>query len=394
MARKKLLFASEVFPYPLDRGDRVRIHHILAGCAREFDVTYVGPRPEGLAEIKVPDSVCEAVLFDPLEPFPNSLALVGAALASRVGIPFGRSFARRIRFLHALQAIDPERFDVIWAERPDVGLLFAAHRGRTIVDYDDVMHRKLERLMALQGSWLSRWSTRYKYWVYRVAEMTRFGGYRGIAVCSAEDQDYLQAHGVGPVLVVPNGVCVEPRLSAPSPRAADAQLRAVFLGNMAHEANVDAVDFCLDEVLPLAKGVIGSFDVIGANVPAAMQLRHGGAVRFRGFVDNVSEALREYDVMLAPIRFGSGTKLKLLDAMGAGLPLVTTTVGAEGLKITDGVHGLVADSAATLAAALRRLVSEPELGPRLAVQAHELAVRNFSWDTIEQDIGVHLRIAG
>jgi len=394
MARKKLLFASEVFPYPLDRGDRVRIHHILAGCAREYDVTYVGPRPEEPAQIKVPGSVSEAVLFDPQAPFPNSLSLVGAALATRVGIPFGRSFARRIRFLSALQALDPGRFDLIWAERPDVGLLFSAQRDRTIVDYDDVMHRKLGRLMSLQVSRLSRWRTRYKYWVYRVAEMTRFGGYRGIAVCSTEDKDYLESHGVGPVLVVPNGVSLTPRLPAPAPRAAGALLRAVFLGNMAHEANVDAVGFCLDEVLPLARGVVGSFDVIGANVPAAMQRRHGGAVRFRGFVDNIPEALREYDVMLAPIRFGSGTKLKLLDAMGAGLPLVTTTVGAEGLKIVDGVHGLIADTAAALAAALQRLVDEPGLGPQLAAQAHELAVQNFSWETIEQEIGSQLRTVG
>jgi glycosyltransferase involved in cell wall biosynthesis len=391
MAREKLLFASEVFPHPLDRGDRVRIHHILAGCAREYDVTFIGPRPDDESQVKVPDSVRDAVLFDPQERLPGDFSLVVAALASRVGIPFGRSFARRIRFLRALRKLGPGKFDVIWAERPDIGLLFSAHRARTIVDYDDVTHRKLERQMRLQPSLLRRWETRYKAWVYRRAELTRFHGYRGIAVCSAEDRDYLESRGVGPVLVVPNGVNIQPQSNTRAAHTAGARLRAVFLGNMAHEANVDAVAFCVDEILPLASGAIASLDVIGANVSTDMERRYGDRVRFRGFVDNVSEALGEYDVMVAPIRFGSGTKLKLLEAMGAGLPLVTTTIGAEGLMVTDGVQGLIGDTATALTAALQRLARDPELGPTLAVRAHEHAVRNFSWIAIEREIGTHVR---
>jgi glycosyltransferase involved in cell wall biosynthesis len=105
-------------------------------------------------------------------------------------------------------------------------------------------------------------------------------------------------------------------------------------------------------------------------------------VRFRGFVDDLGAALGEYDVMVAPIRFGGGTKLKVLDAMAHCIPLVTTPVGAEGLSLVHGEHAWIAGSADGLADGIGRLATDAALAERMTAAAFALVRDRFSWAAI------------
>jgi hypothetical protein len=94
MTRKKLLFASVVFPYPLDRGDRVRISHILEACARDYDVIFIGPRPQDSLVPEIPHTIRQVILFDQNETIGFKPRLWLAPMRTRIGLPLSRNLFR------------------------------------------------------------------------------------------------------------------------------------------------------------------------------------------------------------------------------------------------------------------------------------------------------------
>ena len=109
-------------------------------------------------------------------------------------------------------------------------------------------------------------------------------------------------------------------------------------------------------------------------------------VELVGSVADLQAELSRADVSIVPIRVGAGTRLKVVEALANRLPLVTTTVGCEGIDVVDGVHALVADDAADFAAACVRLAGDGELRQRLADAGHELFAGRYDWDRIESDV--------
>ncbi|MFW6074697.1 MAG: glycosyltransferase, partial [Chloroflexota bacterium] len=99
-----------------------------------------------------------------------------------------------------------------------------------------------------------------------------------------------------------------------------------------------------------------------------------------GRVDDVGPYLASAQVAVVPLHSGSGTRLKILDAFAAGVPVVSTTVGAEGINGIDGEHLLIADSAAGFAAAVLKLLREPALRTALTTNARELVERQYTWN--------------
>ena len=388
--KKKLLFVANVFLHPLDRGERIRVFRLLEACAKEFEVTFVGPHPTFPGSVQIPAFITHYVPIDtePRGGFDWRIYL--HALRSGIGMPFGNMLQFRIRCLHALRDMDLNSFDLIWTARLHLAPLFRGQRSRTVVDFDDVEHLKLHDLIRLQRPSLRWLHNCYRYLIYRFAELHSFRDYLRITVCSREDQLYLQTRGAGNVHVVPNGATIPAILGSLRSRSPGKPLRAVFLGNMGYQPNIDAVGFFADQVLPAVSGTVESFDVIGSNVPPELDRMYAGRVNFRGYVDELGAVLQEYDVMVAPIRFGSGTKLKVLEAMANGIPLVSTPQGAEGLDLVDGVSVLLASTPAEMAEALMRLAESPQLCRQIAAEAHSLARRRFSWEAIQDALASEL----
>ncbi|MGB6057157.1 MAG: glycosyltransferase, partial [Microthrixaceae bacterium] len=105
-----------------------------------------------------------------------------------------------------------------------------------------------------------------------------------------------------------------------------------------------------------------------------------------GSVDSVEPELRSADAVIVPIRVGAGTRLKVVEALANRLPLVTTSIGGEGIDLTDGLDALIADDASAFAAACARVLTDGQLRQRLADRGAELFEARYDWDRIESDI--------
>ncbi len=162
----------------------------------------------------------------------------------------------------------------------------------------------------------------------------------------------------------------------------------LFIGNLAHRPNDDAVLFFLREVYPLLRQLLPGvrIDIIGDNPSSAITAFDSADVRIRGYVPDVEPYLRDRRVFIAPLRFGAGIKGKVGEAMAHGIPVVTTPIGAEGFGLTHELDVLIADKPASFAAAIVRLYSERELWERVARHSRLRIEGHFTPEVIAETI--------
>jgi glycosyltransferase involved in cell wall biosynthesis len=217
-------------------------------------------------------------------------------------------------------------------------------------------------------------------------EATCAGGCDALLCVSERDRQLFAAMVPGtPTRLMPNGV--DPGFF--SPGGAD-RLPAsmVFTGTMNYPPNDTGIRWFVEQILPLiAAGVPGTrLTIVGAGPSRAVQRSATERVRITGYVEDVRPFLERAEVCVVPILAGGGTRLKILEAMAMGTPVVSTSVGCEGLDLRDGEHLLVADGPGEFARAVLRLFREPGLCSDLALRARETVRERFGWERVGSEL--------
>ena len=206
----------------------------------------------------------------------------------------------------------------------------------------------------------------------------------GHVVCSERESQAL-CHTVpeARIVVVENGVdtaSFEPVSNSPAERD-----RLVFVGSMAYHANIDAAVWFVRSIWPAVRERFPRWrlTLVGWNpAPAVLALRKEKNVEVTGTVDDVRPYYREALAAIVPLRTGGGTRLKILEAMAAGVPVVSTTLGAEGLAVSPGRQVLIADRDQDWLEHLTSLVAKPEFWRSLAAAGQELARARYDWEIL------------
>ncbi len=161
--------------------------------------------------------------------------------------------------------------------------------------------------------------------------------------------------------------------------------RIVYVGSMDYHANVDTAIYFARESWPQVRGLVPAarFTIVGRSPkPEVVALAGLPGIEVTGTVSDVRPYYREALAVVVPLRVGSGTRLKILEALAAGVPVVSTTLGAEGLDVRNGIDILIADTPADTSAAIRRLRDEPGLWRQLAAAGRELVLRQYDWKAL------------
>jgi glycosyltransferase involved in cell wall biosynthesis len=209
-----------------------------------------------------------------------------------------------------------------------------------------------------------------------------------VTLCSALDA---QRSGLANAVAVGNGY--DRTTTPPATRAGS---RLVFVGALGYPPNADAVRWFVHEVLGDIRRSASDavLRVVGAGEAAVEDLRGIEGVEILGRVDDLQPELDAATVAVVPIRSGSGTRLKVLEALANRLPIVATTLGAEGIDVDDGVHALLADDAPSFALACLRLVEDAELRAGLADAGERLWEECYRWSRIRTELaGLARRVA-
>ena len=181
--------------------------------------------------------------------------------------------------------------------------------------------------------------------------------------------------------VVPNGVDTQAYQPLPTNGSSSALL---FIGTMGYAPCADAAQFMAVEILPRIRRAVPDAQLwlVGADPPPAIARLQSEAVHVTGMVSDVVPYYRRCAAAVVPLRAGGGTRLKILEAMALNRPVVSTTIGSEGLDVVDGEHILNADGADAFAQQVVRALHDRSLAERLARNARELVVAHYDWDTI------------
>lgn len=216
-----------------------------------------------------------------------------------------------------------------------------------------------------------------------------------ILTVSEEDKKYLIKFGIrrDKIFVVPNGV--DTSVFKPALNRDDIKnsynlkdfFTVIFVGNMEYHPNQEAVNLIATKIAPKILSEIQNvrFLIVGRKPP---KIPITPSLTFAGVVDNIAKVLAASDVAIAPLLHGSGTRLKILEYLSCGLPIVSTSIGIEGLKVKDGVNVLVEDDMDMFPIRVIELLQDEELRASIGDSGRDLVIREYDWRKIGKELSL------
>ncbi len=383
-SRPSVLVVSPYPVFPPISGGSVRIWNLLRHAAGEFDLhlaVFSTTRDDGSQRQEL-ERFCRSVHFLRREeappPDPSSLLPRGAEY-------FAFAAARR-RLRDLAVSCGAE---IVQLEHTELGQFTRLFPGKRVVltelDLSFVTasrRRELgfdRRFAADRELWGDEHSLR-RLMRYEIRSAESADQVHVMSELDAETLGRYLHDGRRRIRVVDNGVDCDKFTPLPAGTAAGPVV--LFVGSFGHTPNRDAIGWLFSEIWPRvrAERPDARLQVVGAHAPPEILAADGrDGIEVVGTVPETAAYYRDARLLLAPVRAGSGTRLKILEAFASGLPVVTTRLGAEGIAAQDGEHLLTAESAQELAAATCRVLADDLLARRLSESGRALAERLYDW---------------
>jgi len=427
--RPRILCVVLHIPYVPSTGGMTRVFHLVRAATDVADVTLVGAAEiSASANLDMMRPLCERIVLIPppsrrrlFEPWPRS-----APAPVRHARDIVRALRRVNPYMHgrydqaAIRAsvgdlLRREDYDLVLVDSNELGEILrqdiTAWRGPSVVILHNVQWMQQFRGLRARGQEmqqqrmreqagrsryallrtikrsLQRWSGWHLMMNLRTAEQALLRTYTRVVAVSEVDAAQLESLVPGTkVDVVPNGVDVRYfGETVPAMRDAHARETLVFTGTLGYPPNVDAMRFFVADIWPLIKARHPAVRlwIVGASPSREVRaLAQQPGIEVYASVPDVRPYLGGSAVAVVPLRGGSGTRLKILEALAAERPVVSTTLGAEGLHLEPGRDLLLADTPAEFAAAVAMLLERQDDAWALAAHGRETVRRLYSWDSV------------
>jgi polysaccharide biosynthesis protein PslH len=387
-----VLVLTPYIPYPPSFGGSVRIYHLIRQLSRRHQVHLLSFREEAGAG-------------DPrgLEPFCRTITLIPRVVGDKrlqqlTSLLSPHSFQWRFHYNPPMQAalnrlVSELAIDLILVEFSQMaGFRFPAGVP-VVLDEHNVEFDLLERMAARESGTFRRLFNRIEAAKFRREELAAAKDAALTLVTSDRDGELLASHCPGlKTAVITNGVDCD---HFTRPAGPCQPYTAVFVGATHYFPNEDGVLFFLREIHEEIRKARPAFrfTVVGGNPPPSITAYRSDSVEVTGYVADVRPYMWTAALFVVPLRMGGGTRFKIVEAMAAGVPVVSTRLGAEGIPVIDGRELLLADDPVTFATAVGRVLSDPALADSLARAGLEFVRRYFDWSVIGDKLNTALETA-
>lgn len=382
----RLLVLSQWFPYPPDNGSRLRIYNLLENLAPRHSIRLLAfhdgqADPEHIAKL---ERVCEHVEVIPAREYNPS------GLKSIVGL-----FSLRPRSCIDLWSPEMAAFvrRELIAEPPEAILAFTLRCAEYVADHTEIPKvldlenaeaAYIRRLADAQNTWSRKVRLKLTWVKLMRHERRLIASFDSILTVSEEDRDELiktAPKAAAGTHVIANGVDLS-LLDYTGPNKEP--YRIISTGALTYNANYDANLILCREILPRIRKRIPQAEFVITGNYKQVDVRpfvEAGAI-LTGFVPDIRPEVAKSAVLVAPLRFCGGTRLKILEAMALGTPVVSTAIGAMGIGAVSRQHLLLAEEPAEFADAVCSVLEDEGLASRLAAGGKELVAAGFGWDAI------------
>lgn len=389
----RVLLIYNKAPYPLKDGGAIAVNSLASGLATasiHVRLFALNPSRNYIAPEAVPTAMQQRLQLS-LHPLNTDLAPHKALLNLVEGSPFHISRFFQPHIASALQQLlEAETFDLIQLEAPFVGLYLPLIRkfskAPVVLRAHNVEYLIWQRLASGSTNPLKAWYLRLQAQRLQAFETKLWQQVDGIAAISEVDATFIRKHSPKPVISLPTGLVLSnyPALL----RSALNTQRLGFLGSMDWQPNQEAVRWFVQAIWPKLQSEFPDTSVTfaGKNFPRNLLQLAKNRLVMQGEVADATAFLQEHPVFIVPMRSGSGIRIKLLEAMALGLPIISTSIGAEGLPVEDGKHLLLADDVISFAKALHRLQKDEDFAFNLGQQGRQLIESHFNSADLTQQL--------
>ncbi len=402
----QILLLTPQLPYPPHQGTSLRNYHIICGLAQKHTVSLLSFVEENqsidelqieplleqidqLETVSVPKRTSQKRLVQLVTTSQPDMA---HRLASSVFEVKLRALLNERPFhIIQIEGIELARYiPIIRQVSPQSKIVFDNHNAETELQHRNFLTdiRRLKRLPAAIYSWIQvQRLRRFERWACLESD--------GVTAVSEADADLLETligQSEKSVVAIPNSIDItqyQHQVDTPIP------FDLIFAGKMDYRPNVDAVLWFAEQVWPyiVEKRPLTTWAIVGQKPhERLMGLKEQSGITLTGFVESMQPYWHGAQIAIMPFRIGSGTRLKIIEAMASGTPIVSTPVGAEGFPVTSGQELVLAELAHEMATAVLSLLDNPENRTKLILNATEF-VKQYDWrqvvgrfETLYQDI--------
>jgi len=379
-----ILLLTLVLPYPPDSGPKIKTYNVIKYLAQRHRVTLVSfVRGDQSEHVRHLERYCQAVYTVPMKRGAIRDAwYMSLSFLTRQPFLIRRDDRKTMRdFINRLSAQQP--FDVVHADQLNMGQYAERVPGAfKVLDAHNALWLLYKRLWETMSPGPRRWLLGRDWRLLKSYEGRMVREFDAVLAVSHEDKVALQdAAGqqaditVIPIAIDTDEVTVIKREEKPK--------HILHIGTMYWPPNIDAVNWFVCEVYPLVRQQQPDvqFDVAGARPPAELlALNNAGlGINVTGYVEDPTPYQRRAAVMVVPVRAGGGMRVKILNALAEGIPIVSTTLGYEGIEVIPGQDILVGDTAEAFAAQVLQVLNEPTLGQRLAANGRRLVEEKYDY---------------
>jgi len=406
----KILIVSSLFPLPIEAGGKVRLYNVIKNLSRDHSISLLSLISEDeLKLIPLMKQYCSIVETVPVRFNENLLSKISSFQdLSKVsyfmkrlmmvlsGHPYDITRWYFPLFHHKFnRMIEKNSFDLIKIELPFAEQYLNHNKLREkgirtfLAEYEirSVFFRRKSAtekgLSKLVSYSLYKQMERYLRSVWRRVDTV-------VAVSEVDKRKILDLEPACNVIVVPNGVDI----SYFTPRRKRVCTNDIlFIGEMRHIQNLDGISYFAEEIFPLILSDIpdATLTIVGSYMSKKVSaLGKRKNIEVVGRVEDVRTPLSACDVMIVPVRISGGTRLRILEAMASGVPVVSTSIGSEGLDVSPDENIMIADDKHDFAERTLRLLKDDTLRKNISLKARKFVEKRYSWDKIVADFSEKL----
>lgn len=380
----KILLLTQVLPYPPDSGPKIKTYNVLKYLASCHEVTLISfVRGDQSADVAYLQRYCQAIHVVPM----TRGAVRDAWYMARsllTGQPFIMTRDDRAAMRKLVDWLAAEqRFDVAHADQLNMAQYAIRVSGAfKVFDAHNALWLLYKRLWQTMRPGLHRWLLGRDWRLLKEYEGRVCRQFDAVLAVSQEDKTALEEAArqeldihVIPIAIDTDEVAVIEREPDPS--------HILHIGTMYWPPNIDGVLWFAHEVYPLIRQQRPDvcFDIVGARPPQEIVALDGDrtGINVTGYVADPAPYLQRAALMVVPLRAGGGMRVKILNALAQGIPIVSTTLGCEGIEVVPGESILVADEPAGFADAVLRLLDDADLAAKLAADGRRLAEEKYDY---------------
>lgn len=380
----RILFLSRWFPYPTDNGSKLRSFNLIKQLSRNHEVDLISFVDGSSATIdqRAMQAFCRRIWVRPYHPFEPDRSPSLSELLSPRPRNLERTYSGAMREL-ILRVVSSHSYEVVVASQIETAV-YAEEVNRIPRIFEEVELATIYEKYARERHPVRRYRYALTWWKLSNYVARLLPKFEASTVVSERERELV--HRAAPryreVHVVPNGVDTQHNAVASFRPGAGS---IVYSGSLTYGANFDAVAFFLAEILPLIQArlphahfsVTGSLEGVGlASLPPA------SGVTFTGYLDDIRPTIAASRVSVVPLRVGGGTRLKILESLALGTPVVSTRKGAEGLGLESGEEILIEDDPKEFAGAVIEVLQDDGLWQSLRRNGRRAVEHGHDWSAV------------